>query len=655
MKKMFTRIAVVFSLLFFCAVASNAQWNSDTAINTIVCNNSSIQTNVQMCSDGKGGAIMVWEDKREGINKIFAQRIDSIGTSKWAANGIKVSTSDSLQTAPKIVSDKAGGAYIVWVENGAGKTTDIYGAHIDSMGNELWVGGRAICTATGNQNEPSIACLGAGTSSSAAIVWTDFRNSTTNSSDIYIQSVSFNGTLGVAQDGKLVTSTSGIQTKEQSSPKIMAHELNGLWVVYRNNSGGLAGYDIYATHFSVLLSQTYDINMSQQQGSEGNQKLATDGAGGLIVVWDLGTSTASGYNIYAQYVDWNGTRKWAAGGITVCNANATQSFPEIVGDGKGNTIMSWVDARQGQYVYVYAQRFDKYGNAKWTANGILVGSTAVNTQEQISLVDNKKSGAVLVFKDSRYALSNGGYPDVFAQQLDSLGTKLWGNSGKAVSTAANFQEHSAIIPANNDSYIICWNDSRTGTGDIYASKIESNGVLPTNITSIILTNKSNTNILSWISENEINVSHFNIQYSTNGKEFTTVGLISAGKNQYSFNHTNYSLQNTNYYRLQIVDKDGSATYSKIVSVSSIKFKEQISLYPTVVNSTTTLKINVDKNEIYTVNILDVNGKIITQKSYNIQQGINTVTIDCSVLQPKMYFISVMNKNETVTTQKIIKQ
>ena len=132
-------------------------------------------------------------------------------------------------------------------------------------------------------------------------------------------------------------------------------------------------------------------------------------------------------------------------------------------------------------------------------------------------------------------------------------------------------------------------------------------------------------------------------------------MISAGKNNYSFNHANYSLQNTNYYRLQIVDKDGSVAYSKIVSVSNVKFKEQISLYPTVVNNTTTLKIKADENKIYTVNILDVNGKIISHKNYSIQQGINAVTINCSLLQPSMYFISVMNKNEIVATQKIIKQ
>lgn len=655
MKKMFTRIAIVFSLLFFCATASNAQWNSDTAINTIVCNNSSIQANVQMCSDGKGGAIMVWEDKREGINKIFAQRIDSIGTARWTANGIKVSTSDSLQTAPKIVSDKSGGAYIVWVQNGAGKTTDIYGAHIDSIGNELWVGGRAICTATGNQNEPVLACTGSGATAGVVVAWTDFRNSTTNSSDIYIHRLTFSGNLNVAQDGKMVVSTQGVQTREQVNPQIISDANNSTWLAYRNYMGNaISGYDIYVVNFNINLTQSSDFNVSQQQGSEAHQKIASDGAGGVYIVWDLGTSTASGQNIYAQYVNASGASQWTIGGITVCNANGTQGNPTITNDGFGNTIIGWIDGR-GAYTIIYAQRYNKLGVAKWTANGIAIGSPAINTQDQVSCIANGKGGVVFVFKDSRYAANNGGYSDIYAQQLDSLGTKLWGNIGKAVSTAANLQEYPIIVPANNESYIICWNDSRTGTSDIYASKIESNGILPTNITSISVANKNNTNILSWISENEINVSHFNIQYSTNGKEFTTVGLVSAGKNNYSFNHTNYYLQNTNYYRLQIVDKDGSVTYSKIVSINNVKSKEQISLYPTVVNSTTTLKINVDKNEIYTVNILDVNGKIISHKNYNFQQGINTITIDCSVLQSNMYFISVMNKNEIIATQKIIKQ
>jgi len=64
----------------------------------------------RMVSDGSGGAIIIWRDSREDAC-IYAQRVNTDGTIRWQAGGVKVA-STSLNPYPMIVSDEANGAII---------------------------------------------------------------------------------------------------------------------------------------------------------------------------------------------------------------------------------------------------------------------------------------------------------------------------------------------------------------------------------------------------------------------------------------------------------------------------------------------------------------------------------------------------------------
>ena len=77
-------------------------------------------------------------------------------------------------------------------------------------------------------------------------------------------------------------------------------------------------------------------------------------------------------------------------------------------------------------------------------------------------------------------------------------------------------------------------------------------------------------LLNWQTTNEIDVSHFNIQRSINGKNFTTIGKINASCCKYYFTDDKLPMTTdklTLYYRLEIVDKDGSKQYSYVMVVN----------------------------------------------------------------------------------------
>ena len=56
-----------------------------------------------LCSDGAGGAIIIWQDQRTGVTSvIFAQKVDYLGNVQWATNGEVICTASPSQMDPQI-------------------------------------------------------------------------------------------------------------------------------------------------------------------------------------------------------------------------------------------------------------------------------------------------------------------------------------------------------------------------------------------------------------------------------------------------------------------------------------------------------------------------------------------------------------------------
>ena len=175
MKKTFTILMLLLACLF--ARNANAQWSSNSAVNTAICTATGIQGYPTIVSDGSGGAIITWFENRSGNWDIYAQRINASGVVQWTADGVAICTAASHQQYPTIVSDGSGGAIITWYDFRSGNY-DIYAQRINASGIVQWtVNGVAICTATGDQYSPTVISDG---SNGAIITWYDPRNGNNN-------------------------------------------------------------------------------------------------------------------------------------------------------------------------------------------------------------------------------------------------------------------------------------------------------------------------------------------------------------------------------------------------------------------------------------------------------------------------------------------
>ena len=392
----------------------------------VVCDATGLQEQPTLVPDGAGGCLIFWQDARGGSDyDIYAQHIDgsgqmvSTGSSKWVANGLGISTATGNQYLPMAVSDGAGGAIVVWQDgrNGGGNY-DIFAQRVDGDGNKLWApGGVPVCIAANDQINPTITSDGAG---GAFIAWQDYRKG--SEYDIYVQHLTATGTL--YPDQNWVTDGLGacVATNSQFYPVLAPDGGGGVYVAWQDFRSGTEDH-IFAQHLSAhgAIVTGWPANgtpVCQAQHSQYYPVVSADGGTGMFIAWqDYRSGTTN--HIYAQHLA-SANTGWTADGIPISTAINGQFSPQIAGDGQGGAFVTWYDARNGSTNDIYVQQVNGTGvlNPNWDKNGLAV-CTAPNTQQFPVLVESKVGTSVMTWQDLR----SGGLTTaaIYAQQAGATG------------------------------------------------------------------------------------------------------------------------------------------------------------------------------------------------------------------------------------------
>ena len=327
-----------------------------TANGVPVCTANQKQYNPEITSDGAGGAIITWQDYRVwpyDQTDVYAQRLNGSGTPQWAANGVVVSAASNFQVQPMIISDGAGGAIVVWEDwrNGAAQR-DIYAQRLNSSGTPQWTAnGVGVCTHSGDLDNLKITADGAG---GVMVTWEDFRNSFIR--DIYAQRLNGSGTPQWTANGVAVC----VAGDEQFGPKIVGDGVGGAFITWWDYRNGV-DHDIYAQRLNSGGTPQWTANgvavCTAGQGQYEPQPIS-DGIGGVIIAWQDHRNGLDD-DVYLQRLNSSGIPQWTANGVAICTAGGTQGWPRLVKDGAGpnSIVIVWQDGRNGDDNYdIYAQR-----------------------------------------------------------------------------------------------------------------------------------------------------------------------------------------------------------------------------------------------------------------------------------------------------------
>ncbi|MFY7965890.1 MAG: T9SS type A sorting domain-containing protein [Chitinophagaceae bacterium] len=179
-------------------------------------------------------------------------------------------------------------------------------------------------------------------------------------------------------------------------------------------------------------------------------------------------------------------------------------------------------------------------------------------------------------------------------------------------------------------------------------------ILPVKLISFNAQKVNSKVYINWQTGEEINTSYFNIQRSLNSNSFENIGQINA-ESQRGNNYNFIDVLNTNllhlniYYRLEIVDKNGSKSYSSIKEIYPDNDKNVVTVFPNPATS----YINIKGLKIKQIQIKDIAGRILMKQVFANNNSI--INIPTKSLSKGIVLLEIIHTDNTLHSEKIIIQ
>jgi hypothetical protein len=425
------------------------------------------QVNAQMISDGSGGTFVVWQDFRtDTLGDVYAQRFDMSGARLWGASGVAICTVADAQELPVLCSNGQGGIIVAWQDRRT-LTYDIYAQALDGNGTLLWLPstGVPICTASANQVLEVIASDGSG---GAIIAWRDL--SLPLNANLFAQRVNGAGGTQWTPNGVSVCAAAG----QQTDLRILPDGIGGAFLVWRDPRNGNFNNDIYAQSMDPAGNPRWaadGVPVASAVLDQVEPSISTDGKFGLLVAWqDVRNGTDS--DVFVQRIKPDGTPRWTVNGVQLCDQDSSQVHPLVASDGIAGAIVAWTDSRvSSRNTDIYAQRVDSTGAVAWAVNGIGV-CTADSAQFTGTIVPDKSGGVILGWDDERGAAND---EDIYVQALTRNGAIRWAANGVRIATGAGTRHITTSAADGFGGALFGWEDKRSGFYDVYAYRISPVG------------------------------------------------------------------------------------------------------------------------------------------------------------------------------------
>ncbi|MFX0043472.1 MAG: hypothetical protein ACFE8L_11225 [Candidatus Hodarchaeota archaeon] len=458
---------------------------------TGVCTASEDQNTPRLISTSDGGTIIAWNDGRNLADyDIYAQKLDAYGNVQWTVDGVTVCTFSGHQSSPQLCSDGAGGAIIVWRDYRKITDPDLYAQRIDSSGAIVWdSNGVIICNATSSQSNFDVCSDEVG---GAIVVWQDDRPSF-NLFDIYAQRINQDGMTLWGDNGTVVCDAND----DQQFPKLICTTTGRIYFTWQDARAGASDLNIYAQQFNLTGHPQWPANgwgVCTYSSDQSFPNIVSDGAGSAIVTWlDYRFDPLS--DIFANKINPTGAIEWGAGGAPICTMNDSQINAQICSDMNNGAIIVWEDRRSTLDHDLYAQRINGTGDIQWTPNGTAI-CTAEYEQQGPVIISDGDSGAIIVWTDHRSNL----YWNLYVQRVLPNGTNIWGINGMAVDPVPNEDQFGQdLVLFSTGATIITWDDPRTlGDRDIWAQYHLDVEPPTSNNPSSIIYEQGTTALIPWV-------------------------------------------------------------------------------------------------------------------------------------------------------------
>lgn len=228
--------------------------------------------------------------------------------------------------------------------------------------------------------------------------------------------------------------------------------------------------------------------------------------------------------------------------------------------------------------------------------------------------------------------------------------KYSGSSGDGSGMPSTYSGSAIVI--DPDDAAIVWNATSNAWEVSFAVSgfsgfiVQSvSGTLPVSWASFEVLQKQTAALLLWSTTSEQDASHFVIEHSTNGSNWTQVGIVAASGNSNSTKHYQFihqqPVKGTNVYRIQQQDLNGNVHYSVIKQLRLSMIENTVDILSNPVENGL-LKILVH-NRTQLISLINSSGQTVWQQQ--VAAGVHTIPV--GAFTKGVYLLRTENRTERI--------
>ena len=444
---------------------------------------SGVQATAKSTSDG--GVYVAWLS--EGNYHVYLQYLNSLGEPQWDEGGMVVSDQPNSSWIAvhhmNMAVDGDDNAVISTLDTRTGGW-QVYAYKISPDGSMIWDENGIHLSVAGTENiSPRLSVL---SDNSIVIAWCQ------DYAKIRMQKLNSSGFVQWDENGILIEDSSG----DLLNPLPKSLNDDSCLLQWNHQSGP------FWAPTSTLMVQKFDdsgvelwdspaIAGGPVQFPTGNysQELIVNDNGDSFSAWtEMGgqNQTANAQHIYS-----NGIAQWGSGIDLSTNSSHFRTNPRTTLNEIGTNLMAvWTEANGGQSQHgIYAQKLDENGDRLWGS----FGTAVVPLNGNYSYLDVSVEGFGEDLITAYIEQSNNMTGDIYASRLNSNGDFAWFGQTVTLTTSGSSKSDLSASKGSGCMYVV-W----TENGNVYAHCLLENGSLgapaPQEI-EIIVSNSAGWNIV----------------------------------------------------------------------------------------------------------------------------------------------------------------
>jgi hypothetical protein len=617
-----------------------AQWVNNPEQNTKIAVDAVNPINISSIDDQKGGAFILWEENKDKQhNDIYFLHLDGNGKVSFRADGKKISVLNGAKSGPVAVSNSPNTAVVVYRDFSRNKNGELCVQKVLSNGNYLWDSrGIQVSGTEGELGDYSIAGDKRGNVYVAYL--TRDINHPAEQYKIMLQKVTANGRVLGAKGGINAFTSPGSITQ----PIIIPDQKGGVFLFWLENQNNKS--IIYTQRFDSTGNTVWGkkpLNISGTARSVTSYSVNATDYSSIYIAWQVQNKDK---DIYHQLISTGGKILWEAGGKLATTLKGDQVNPQVLTE-DSTIILSWTNEFQKDR-NVFIQKYNQQGKPLWKNNGLAVVDLK-GAQFGQKLITDGKGGAIVSWIDRRIDSLKA---NIYAQRVTTAGKTSWAVSGIPVASKKNTEKsYLSMVSDKRGGAIFIFKDRREGKGEIYGQKVFNTGTYVSQLIGFNAEVIEDSVKISWYSANELGETQYDIERTSQSDSSSTgwelIGtMYSEGESsaKYFEYYDKPHVAGTVYYRVIQSDDKGNFQPSDVAKLVFLEAASKIVVgqnSPNPFSGETQIEIYVPQECDVTIEFFNSRVEEVKKiDNTHFHAGKNKIKFSASGLQSGIYFYKV---------------